>query len=152
MLYRGCVAIFLELKQRCLVWDLPQPLCLWISRNYLKLLANLGKLFAICFPFTHILYIWICWSFRGSLILPDAGLMQAVAYTCIYCIDTVLRLLHYTDFVYLPVRTLKDKISCSCHVSCDLSLYFLHFRSTCVYNAAVRKKKVYSSLRPSCFA
>ena len=46
-------------------WEVPQPLCLWISRNYLKLFANfwklianfwklfanLGKLFAICFPF-----------------------------------------------------------------------------------------------------
>ena len=103
-------SVFQKIVYMYVCWDLPQPLCLWISRNYLKLLANLGKLFAICFPFTHILYIWICWSFRGSLILPDAGLMQAVAYTCIYCIDTVLRLLHYTDFVYLPVRTLKDKI------------------------------------------
>ena len=29
-----------------ITWEVPQPLCLWISRNYLKLFANLGKLFA----------------------------------------------------------------------------------------------------------
>ena len=47
------------------IWEVPQPLCLWISGYYLKLFANfwklfanfwklfanLGKLFAFCFPF-----------------------------------------------------------------------------------------------------
>ena len=65
--------------------------------------------------------------------------------------NTVLRLLHYTDLIFLPVRRFKNEIRFSCQVSFDLSLPSLHLRSTSVYNGAVCKQKRVQQLAPKVF-